>query len=411
MKAKMTILLLGSIFLCFEYNSSEKVRPVTPIETATDRYYCATGKGGTRVHTERQQFKESFLFKQGTDGYHSFQTPAIVRTKRGTLLAFCEGVRKISDTQKAKDIVCKRSTNNGTSWSALQVLFSKEEGDGSSPTAVADLRTGDIFVFMSYQDRGLLDAKKESSAAAITEWGQRRIFLRASLDDGRSWENPQDMTTDLLPRNYTWDIVGPGNGIQLQYGTKEGRLIVPALGRNIYSDNHGGSWRYQPIKSGTSEGTIVQLCNGDLLRNDRASSGAFQARKRRQVSMSSNNGNSWSIWRSSEDLLDAPGQGSLIRYNHSYPQRLVFINAATTLTGLVNQKKMKVKISYDEGLTWPVERQLDAYNGGYSSLTKTEDNQIASLQELRENNNRSSSIKFRRFNLSWILNGKAEPVK
>lgn len=410
MKTKIIILLIGSIVLGFKYIPGENEKSISQIEQAS-RFYCAMGKGGTRVHTERQQYKESFLFKQGTDGYHSFKIPAIVRTKRGTLLAICEGIKKGSDDAIERHVVYKRSMNNGTNWSDLQVLFSKEAGDCSSPTPVADMKTGDVFVFMSYQDEQQNKGGKASTRGAITEWGQRRVYLRSSLDDGLSWEDPQDLTKMLLPRHYTWDIVGPGSGIQLQYGTKAGRLIVPALGRNIYSDNHGGTWRSHPIKSGTSEGTIVQLCNGDLLRNDRAEAGAFQARKRRQVSISSNNGNSWSLWKSSEDLIDSPGPGSLIRYNHSYPQRLVFINAATTLGGLVNQKKMTVKVSYDEGKTWPVERLLDANNGGYSSLVRTEDNQIASLQELRENNNRSSSIKFRRFNLSWALNGKPEPVK
>jgi sialidase-1 len=410
MKTKIILLLIGSIVLGFKYIPGEKEKSISQLEQ-TSRFYCAIGKGGTRVHTERQQFKESFLFKQGTDGYHSFKVPAIIRTKRGTLLAFCEGIKKSSDDTIERHVVYKRSMNNGTNWSDLEVLFSKEAGDCSSPTPVADMKTGDVFVFMSYQDEQQNKAGKASTRAGITKWGQRRVYLRTSLDDGQSWEDPQDLTKTLLPRHYTWDIVGPGNGIQLQYGPKAERLIVPALGRNIYSDNHGGSWRSHPIKSGTSEGTIIQLCNGDLLRNDRAEAGAFQARKRRQVSTSSNNGNSWSIWKSSEDLIDSPGPGSLIRYNHSYPQRLVFINAATTLGGLVNQKKMTVKVSYDEGRTWPVERLLDANNGGYSSLVRTEDNQIASVQELRENNNRSSSIKFRRFNLSWVLNGKPEPVK
>ena len=72
---------------------------------------------------------------------------------------------------------------------------------------------------------------------------------------------------------------------------------------------------------------------------------------------------------------------------------------------------MSVKISYDDGITWPVERTLDANNGGYSSMARTDNGQIASLQEARENNNTAYTIKFRRFNLSWVLNGEPEPVQ
>lgn len=415
MKTTHLLLLIPSLLISLtflkEHNSPKLA--ISEIEDKADRIpnYCAEGKGGTDIHTRRPQFKELTLFKAGTEGYHSFRIPSIVRTKRGTLLAFCEGRKNSRHDYGDIDVVYKRSTNNGTSWSPLKVLFSKEEGTCGNPTAVADMINGRVCIMMSYNDENHAQYKIAPDYEAIDEWGDRRVFLNWSDDDGLSWKNLQELTKELLPRNYTWDAIGPGAGIQLRHGPKDGRLIIPALGRNLYSDNHGTSWHYQPIRSGTSEGTVVQLCNGDLLRNDRAASGAFKARKRRQISISSNNGNSWSSWRSSDDLLDPLCQASLLRYNDSYPARLIFINPATTLTGLVNRKKMRVRISYDDGVTWPVERLLDANNGGYSSMAKTADFQIASLQEYRGGNNTNYSIKYRRFNLPWILNGQREPLQ
>lgn len=415
MKATHLLLLIPSLLISLTFlQDTPTVSP--PTLEAVDPglqipSYCAEGEGGTDVHTQRSQFKEMNLFKAGMDGYHSFRIPALVSTKRGTLLAFCEG-RKDSDKDYGDiDVVYKRSTNNGTSWSPLKVLFSKEGGTCGSPTAVADMINGRICIIMSYNDEKYAQYSVSTKHEAIDEWGDRKVFLNWSDDDGLSWNNLHDVTKELLPRNYTWDVIGPGAGIQLRYGPKAGRLIIPALGRNLYSDNHGLSWQSQPIRSGTSEGTIMQLCNGDLLRNDRGASGAFRARRRRQISISGNNGNSWSSWRSSEDLLDPLCQASLLRYNYSYPQRLIFLNPSTTLTGLPNRKKMSVKISYDDGITWPVERMLDANNGGYSSMARTDNGQIASLQEARENNNTAYTIKFRRFNLSWVLNGEPEPVQ
>lgn len=416
MKTTYLILLLPSLLIGIPFfldRPDTEYTPVIPIESSFDYIpnYCAEGEGGTQVHTQRPQFKEMTLFKAGMEGYHSFRVPAIVSTRRGTLLAFSEGRKSSSEDYGHIDIVYKRSTSNGTSWSPLKVLFTKDEGSCNNPTAVADLINGRVSIIMSYNDSKYAREGVSKEHEAIDEWGERRVFLNWSDDDGLTWNNEQDVTKELLPRNYTWDAIGPGAGIQLRYGAKAGRLIIPALGRNLFSDNHGISWQSQPIRSGTSEGTIIQLCNGDLLRNDRGESGAFRARRRRQVSVSTNYGNSWSSWKSNEELLDPLCQASLLRYNDSYPQRLLFLNPATTLNGIVNRKKMSVRISYDDGLSWPVERQLDGNNGGYSSMAKTEDGQVASLQESRTNNNTAYSIKFRRFNLAWILDGKPEPIR
>ncbi len=67
----------------------------------------------------------------------------------------------------------------------------------------------------------------------------------------------------------TWDAMGPGVGIQTTGGPHPGRLIIPARRRNIYSDDHGQTWHYQIIPAGTDEGTIVELADGTLMRNDR----------------------------------------------------------------------------------------------------------------------------------------------
>lgn len=415
MKATQLLLLVPSLLISLIFLQDHSSVPPTAFDTTEgwERIpsYCGEGKGRTNIHTQRPQFKEMNLFKAGMEGYHSFRAPAIVSTKRGTLLAFAEGRKHSGEDYGDIDVVYKRSTSNGTSWSPLKVLFSKAGGTCSNPTAVADMINGRVCIIMSYNDEKYAKVAISPDYEAIDEWGERKVFLNWSDDDGLTWNNLQEVTKELLPRNYTWDVIGPGTGIQLRYGPKAGRLIIPALGRNLFSDNHGLSWQSQPIRSGTSEGTIMQLCNGDLLRNDRGASGAFKARRRRQISISSNNGNSWSFWRSSDDLLDPLCQASLLRFNYSYPQRLIFLNPATNLTGLPNRKKMTVKVSYDDGLTWPVERLLDGNNGGYSSMAKTEDHQIASLQEARENNNTAYTIKFRRFNLPWILNGEPEPVE
>ena len=80
---------------------------------------------------------------------------------------------------------------------------------------------------------------------------------------------------------------------------------------------------------------------------------------------------------------------------------------------------MRVRLSYDDGKTWPLSRQLhdkltadetcQQKLGGYSSLARTADDHIGALSE-REDAGNHRSIEFHRFNLSWIVDGTPEPL-
>ena len=88
-------------------------------------------------------------------------------------------------------------------------------------------------VFMSYNDADH-NQFGNNGYQKIDRWGDRRVYYNASPDDGETWGSLRNMATELLPFGYTWDAMGPGNGIQLSGGAKPGRLIIPAIGRNIY---------------------------------------------------------------------------------------------------------------------------------------------------------------------------------
>ena len=63
------------------------------------------------------------LFVSGTDGYKSYRIPAIVTTTKGTLLAFCEGRKNNAADAGDIDLLLKRSTDGGRTWSAQQVIW------------------------------------------------------------------------------------------------------------------------------------------------------------------------------------------------------------------------------------------------------------------------------------------------
>ena len=60
----------------------------------------------------------------GTEGYHTFRIPAIVAASDGSLIAFAEGRRdnRLDPGGGDIDLVYKRSSDQGMTWSALEVL-------------------------------------------------------------------------------------------------------------------------------------------------------------------------------------------------------------------------------------------------------------------------------------------------
>jgi len=362
------------------------------------------------------------LFNGGDEGaggvttYHSFRIPSIVRTSNGTLVAFAEGRRWSPSDYGDINLVCKRSTDNGASWSALREVSAAGAGTWGNPTAVYDRDSGRIWLFMSWNDQ------YKTQISDFTQWGDRRVFTTYSDDDGVSWSTPVDRTSVLTPSNYIWDAMGPGIGIQTT-ANHPGRLIIPAYGRNIYSDDHGLTWSYQLIAGGKHESTIVELMNGNLLRNDRPSDAEWTTAMSRRKAVGTIEGG-FGAFSSDAGLPDPKCEGSIVRYNTDNPARIIFLNPDNTS----KRCNMTARISYDDGATWPISRPIFDWNtcdynaieagnniakGGYSSMIKTADFAVGALIEINEglsdNSTSHKSIEFHKFNLGWIVNGATEP--
>lgn len=362
------------------------------------------------------------LFNGGNEGaggvatYHSFRIPSIVRTSNGTLVAFAEGRRWSPSDYGDINLVCKRSTDNGASWSALREVSAAGAGTWGNPTAVYDRDSGRIWLFMSWNDQ------YKTQISDFTQWGDRRVFTTYSDDDGVSWSAPVDRTSVLTPSNYLWDAMGPGIGIQTA-ANHPGRLIIPAYGRNIYSDDHGLTWSYQLIAGGKHESTIVELMNGNLLRNDRPSDAEWATAMSRRKAVGTIEGG-FGAFTSDAGLPDPKCEGSIVRYNTDNPARIIFLNPDNTS----KRCNMTARISYDDGATWPISRAIFDWNtcdytaieagnniakGGYSSMIKTADFAVGALIEINEglsdNSTSHKSIEFHKFNLGWIVNGATEP--
>jgi sialidase-1 len=63
-----------------------------------------------------ERFTQLDLFPAGAEGYASYRIPGLVRTGRGTLLAYAEARRTGRGDWDQIDIVLKRSTDGGRTW-------------------------------------------------------------------------------------------------------------------------------------------------------------------------------------------------------------------------------------------------------------------------------------------------------
>ena len=126
----------------------------------------------------------SDVFTSGKEGYASIRIPSVIATRSGSVLAFAEGRQRPTD-QAENDIVMKRSTDGGKSWSPLQVLHDDGAHSLNNPTVVQDHRSGRIFLW--YQ-RIPAHLKEQSANTATGLDGPDiyRNFILTSDDDGQT---------------------------------------------------------------------------------------------------------------------------------------------------------------------------------------------------------------------------------
>ncbi|UUZ97350.1 cadherin-like beta sandwich domain-containing protein [Paenibacillus sp. P25] len=173
----------------------------------------------------------------------------------------------------------------------------------------------------------------------------------------------------------------------------------------MQSDDHGQTW-YESgrLPGGTNEATVVELTDGSLLRNDRASTN--QELRRRAVSTSPDQGITWTPYRYAPELIDPICEASITRYlpadNASGDRTLLFANPAD-----VNRRaNMTVRISYDDGATWTASKTVFRGPAAYSSLSVMPGGTITLLYEGGVYNT-YDTIMFASFNMKWSLT--AEP--
>ena len=346
----------------------------------------------------------SDVFVGGKQGYHTYRIPSLIVTKKGTLLAFCEGRKTGRGDHGDLDLVLRRSGDAGKTWSPMQIVH--EEGGSKkitigNPCPVIDQKTGVIWLpFCRDNDD---------------------VFITSSSDDGQTWAKPREITGDVKKSGWGWYATGPGVGIQIQRGPHQGRLVIPCdhrekvAGRDVmfshvfFSDDRGKTWKLGgSVSPHTDECQLVELTDGSLMINMRNYWGRAGKRpergNRRAIAFSKDGGETWGEIKFDAALIEPICQASFLRY--SWPGEggknlLLFSNPASKR----GRHHMTVRLSYDEGRTWPVSRLVHQGSSAYSCLTVLPDGRIGMLYE----RDAYKKIAFTAFTLDWLRGGKDQP--
>jgi sialidase-1 len=284
-------------------------------------------------------------------------------------------------------------------WQPMQVLlFSRDQEAWMNPVPVIDSKNGTILLLVNRVSRY---GEDEDKGKGVTE-----VWLLKSKDEGATWSKPENITPE------TGQIaLGPGIGIRM----KSGRLVVPVYDGVVYSDDDGVTWAHGNITTGpVSECQVVELTDGSLMLNTRGY-------PYRTVVISNDSGESWGTPVKDYTLTDSElyggCQASLIRYtrkDEGYDKtRLLFSHPADT----AYRFNLLVRMSYDEGKTWPVSKLIKKGTAAYSCLTIFPDGSIGVIYETGNCNNDFpeyyANLSFARFNIEWLTNSgdQLQPVK
>lgn len=368
-----------------------------------------------RIIAAEPLFEKSEVFPPGMNGIARYRIPGLVVTHKGSVLAYAEARKNSSSDWGEIEIHLRRSTDSGKTWEPSRQIAHfgarlegnprKAEGGEheqtvNNPVAIVDRETGAIeFLYcINYA----------------------RCFSMRSTDDGVTWSMPVDITTAFEPfrKHYDWKVIatGPGHGVQI----KRGRLVVPiwlAYGKEgdhgpsaaatIYSDDHGRTWKAGELAvpnegdfGNPNETMLTELSDGRVMLVSRSVSKA----NRKLITTSPDGATGWSRPVFHDQLWEPVCMASIVAHP-SKPGTLIFSNPHTLKldkegkeihAGRGKRENLSIKLSRDDGKTWPINKTLEAGPSAYSDLAVLHDGTVLCLYEGK------ADIVVARFNLEWI---------
>ena len=335
--------------------------------------------------------------QHGDDGVDTYRIPGLATTNESTLIAVYDIRRNSSvDLQEDVDVGMSRSTDGGQHWEPMKVIMDMGEYGGKpniengigDPSILVDRQTNTIWVAAIWAHGHPGERNWHASKQGMEPEETSQFVLVKSEDDGVTWSEPINITKQIKDPKWHLLLQGPGKGITLQNGT----LVFPAQFKDenkvphstlIYSKDRGKTWKIgSGVRAETTEAQIVELDNGDIMINARNNEARNNEGIGRVIATTSDLGKTWQMHASSITALEEPTcMASLVNEKFEQYGSLLLFSNPNTHRGRFN---MTIKVSRDEGSTWPDEHWLLLDQGrgrGYSCMTKIDEETIGILYE------------------------------
>ncbi len=366
------------------------------------------------------------LFEARTNGYYTYRIPGMITTRNDVVIVTTEARPGVGGDYDFNDVLMRRSTDGGRTFEPFVKLVDHTTyGDGPASNFV------------------MIPDHESDRVVAVFHHDYARAFSLYSDDDGATWSEPVEITAtlDAFKRDYPWQVCANGCGCGLQL--RNGRMIIPvwlsdgsgtemgkhrghrpSLVASIHSDDCGATWQRGEIVCrhgdevagetviNPSETIAVELADGGVMFNIRSES----AIHRRLTAISPDGATGWNGQRWDKALLEPVCMASLLRYDwpaNGQPGRILFSNPdnleQTMTHWACDRKRLTVKMSLDDGQTWPVARLLEEGPSAYSALARLADGTILCLYECGAGTHMCDTgcLRLARFDLDWLLaNGK-----
>jgi len=325
---------------------------------------------------------DSTPFVGGKEGYACYRCPTLAVSTNGTVLAFCEGRVNSHKDEDDMDVVLKRSTDGGRTWKPLQVIANDGRNPCKNQCPVA-LPSGRILLVWLWNK--WIPTEKDRTT--------REVLVMHSDDDGVTWSKPRNITRSVYLPDWKWYGTGPCHAIVKRSEPHNGRIIVPArhnttrthmVSHVIYSDDNGETWQIggSVPRSQTTECTVVELSNGDLMLNSRNQKGDENCRV---VAVSKDGGAKFTETWLEKALIEPRGCQASLLFHSQNPAtgkgNILFSNPANATV----RSDGTLKLSEDDGRSWTrafrYARKPAPNFTGYSDIAVMPDGSVGVLYE------------------------------